>query len=135
MDIELGNIVHVITDSGERIRLDRIDDVYVSGGKVNAMVGGIRVDATNVIGDSAAQATMDVIIDAQRKYVGVLQLITRYDVVDGKRIYTGGHTLMTADVNDPNWIIYKYTYSGDDLIKEQGPLIGVWRNRENLEWD
>ena len=59
----------------------------------------------------------------------------RYDY-DGSvnLIYYGKATKMWALTGDKSWYIWKYTYSSSNLVRFQGPLLGVWDNRAELDW-
>ena len=48
----------------------------------------------------------------------------------GAIIYAGYHQLQSASDDDPNWLLYKYTYDGDDITKIQKSE-GTWTDRED----
>jgi hypothetical protein len=58
----------------------------------------------------------------------------RYDWLTGKLRYEGRHHEHNASTKDKFWIIWKYTWSGNNKIREQGPVIGSWDGRFDLEW-
>ena len=49
-------------------------------------------------------------------------------------IYQGAHYIHKASADDPNWAIWKYTYSSDGITQIEGPLTGTWTNRATLSW-
>ena len=48
--------------------------------------------------------------------------------------YIGQHPMENVDENDEGWLITKFTYSGSDPTRSQGPIKGAWGNRKNLDW-
>ena len=58
----------------------------------------------------------------------------RMEFTSGNLIYKGTHRQNKADTADTLWAITKYTWTGTDLTRIQGPLPGAWDNRESLDW-
>ena len=135
MDLQIGSVVYVVTDSGFLVRLDRIENLVIESNAVRATVGGSQVDLTDSGTLEEAEEALADIVAAQEQYAPVIRLGTRhaYDD-DGNRIYTGYHKLINPDVDDENWAIHKYTWVNGLLRGEQGPIVGAWSNRANLGW-
>ena len=53
---------------------------------------------------------------------------------DGDLIYLGKHHIHRAATNDSGWSISKFTWSGGNIIRDEGPLKGAWDNRASLNW-
>ena len=49
-------------------------------------------------------------------------------------IYMGFHAKAGIGTDDDMWAISKLTYSGNDLIRVEGPLTGAWDDRASLDW-
>ena len=61
--------------------------------------------------------------------------IKLFDYVGGVNIiYQGTHYIHKASADDPNWAVWKYTYSGNNITQIEGPLTGSWTNRATLGW-
>ncbi len=59
----------------------------------------------------------------------------RFQYSGSDLIYIGYHTDHKAPESDENWYIWKCTYDGsNNLLRQQGPLIGAWENRTTLDW-
>jgi hypothetical protein len=52
----------------------------------------------------------------------------------GNKVYEGRHLKQSADMNDTDWYIWKYSMDGESRVGEQGPLIGAWTERAALDW-
>ena len=52
----------------------------------------------------------------------------------GDLIYRGVHNVHNSATTDTDWEIWKYTWSGDDLIRMEGPLPGSWDGRAAVDW-
>jgi hypothetical protein len=139
MQIIVTNVPSLLTDFGEYIRLDRIDKCYVDyqlGGKarVRGIVGGAFENFSDITTNLLAENGLKMILDAQAKYTMVIVLVTRYDYTGVNMTYKGTHTVINAATSDPNWAIRKFTYTANQLVMEQGPLVGSWDNRASLSW-
>jgi hypothetical protein len=49
-------------------------------------------------------------------------------------IYKGVHELHDVADTDLEWEIWKYTYSGTNCVRIEGPLRGSWNGRAALAW-
>lgn len=50
-------------------------------------------------------------------------------------IYKGATTVHKAPTGDAVWVVWKYTYDGDnDVTRIEGPLAGAWDDRASLDW-
>jgi hypothetical protein len=49
-------------------------------------------------------------------------------------IYRGGNHFHNESTATENWEVWKYTWSGDDLLRIEGPLPGAWDDRATLSW-
>ncbi len=59
----------------------------------------------------------------------------RKEYADAKVIYEGKSTTHDADTAaGENWWIWKYTWDGADCTRIEGPIIGNWDGRADLEW-
>jgi len=58
----------------------------------------------------------------------------RLEYTNNQVIYKGSHRKNTAATSDAAWTIVKYTWSGSDLIRIQGPILGAWDDRATLGW-
>jgi hypothetical protein len=134
MEIVIGNVPYILTSFGTYVRLDSVERAYINEGIVRVFTGGSIVDLTAPLSQIEAEEKLQEVIDAQYKYAPVVRLVVRYDYSGVMKIYEGTHTLIKASVDDPNWSIKKFTYSGVNCVMEQGPLIGVWSNRTQLGW-
>ena len=56
-----------------------------------------------------------------------------YDV-GGNLIYRGVHEMHNIAVTDENWEVWKYTYTGSNVVRIEGPLRGTWDGRATLAW-
>ena len=63
-----------------------------------------------------------------------LPLDTRFESSSGDLIYKGIHSTHKALTSDSNWMIWKYTWSGTDVTRIEGPLDGSWDGRGGLSW-
>jgi hypothetical protein len=59
----------------------------------------------------------------------------RKEYSGGKLVFFGTHHRHNASEDDTDWEIWKYTYDGDDLVREEGPLPGSWNGRAALDWN
>ena len=57
-----------------------------------------------------------------------------YDANDNVK-YQGKTTIAGLKTSDKKWHIWRYVYSGTNLIRTQGPLFGSWDDRDSLDWD
>jgi hypothetical protein len=59
----------------------------------------------------------------------------RYDY-DGSNnlIYRGYALKHKTATSDSEWYIWKYTYTGGNLTRMEGPLTGTWDGRAALSW-
>ncbi len=48
--------------------------------------------------------------------------------------YRGVHITHDAATDDEEWEVWKYTWSGNDCVRIEGPLIGAWDDRATLDW-
>jgi len=53
----------------------------------------------------------------------------QYDYATGKLDYVGCNTDVSAGDGDTDWYIWKYTWTGENLTKVQGPRVTSWTNR------
>lgn len=51
-----------------------------------------------------------------------------------KPVYVGRHRTHGASTAAASWKIWRLTWSGDDLVRKQGPLDGAWDDRASLSW-
>jgi hypothetical protein len=58
---------------------------------------------------------------------------TKIEYSSNNPIYKGYHLITNASVDDPNWIITKFTYDGTDITDIQISE-GSWTNRATLGW-
>ena len=58
----------------------------------------------------------------------------RYAYTGSKIEYMGLHDTHDEDTSDTEWLVWKYTYSGNNVVRVEGPLEGAWDNRESLGW-
>jgi hypothetical protein len=58
----------------------------------------------------------------------------RMDYTTGDLDYRGVSKIHKADVGDDVWWIWKYTWSGSNCERIEGPLIGNWTGRAALDW-
>jgi hypothetical protein len=49
-------------------------------------------------------------------------------------IYIGKNLTMGEPEGNPTWYVWKLTYSGTDMVRHQGPLLGSWTGRAGLGW-
>ena len=49
-------------------------------------------------------------------------------------IYLGVTRTLNVGTSDLHWWIYKFTWSGSNLARIQGPIEGSWDNRADLGW-
>jgi hypothetical protein len=63
-----------------------------------------------------------------------LPLDTRMEYSANDLIFKGIHATHKALTSDVNWLVWKYTWSGEDLVRIEGPLEGSWDNRGSLGW-
>ena len=134
MEILVGNIVYILTDDNQYLRLDKIDDVHIAGNRIKCFSGGAFIDITHEMQEPALSQKLTQIRNAQEKYAPIVQLCTRYSYLSGKMNYKGTHNTINPMTSDPNWAIFKYSYTGNDLVLEQGPIVGSWDDRASLAW-
>ena len=48
--------------------------------------------------------------------------------------YIGTHYNPKAPVTDPNWEIWKLTYTGSNITLREGPMTGDWDSNDSLDW-
>lgn len=59
----------------------------------------------------------------------------RLDYASGDLDYAGfSETINAATDAGNSWMIWKYTWSGNGLVRSQGPLNGNWDDRASLGW-
>jgi hypothetical protein len=58
----------------------------------------------------------------------------RFDWTSGDLDYRGVHEKHNAATTDTGWIIWKYSYTGDNVVRIEGPLEGAWDSRTGLDW-
>lgn len=58
----------------------------------------------------------------------------RFDYTSGDLDYRGANETHNAVITSESWYIWKYTYSGGDLVRIEGPLTGSWDGRASLGW-
>jgi len=63
-----------------------------------------------------------------------LPLDTRMEYSSGKIIYKGIHATHKAVTSDTSWLVWKFTWVGDDLTRMEGPLEGSYDGRAALGW-
>jgi len=134
MQIVVGNIVYVLTDNDQYIRLDKIDNIHIAGRRVKCFSGGTFFDLTNDMIEPGLTEKLNEIKDAQAKYTPIVQLCTRYSYALGKLEYKGTNSSINPSTSALDWTIVKYSYFGNDLVMEQGPLVGSWDDRASLAW-
>jgi len=66
--------------------------------------------------------------------IGAFWTSQRREYSDGKLIYHGCNIYPDAEITATDWEIWKYTYSGDNITLEEGPLQGAWDDRKTLAW-
>ena len=49
-------------------------------------------------------------------------------------IFKGIHPTHKALTSDTHWFIWKFSYSGGNMVRQEGPLEGSWDNRAGLGW-
>ena len=58
----------------------------------------------------------------------------RYEFSGNNPIYKGLHTTIGAATSNTNWYIWKFTFTGNNPTRIQGPIVGSWDNRASLGW-
>lgn len=58
----------------------------------------------------------------------------RLEYTSGLVDYIGRHHQHKAPTSNENWAIWKFTWTGSDCIRIEGPLTGAWDNRASLAW-
>jgi len=58
----------------------------------------------------------------------------RFDYTSGDLDYKGLNTTHKAATSATSWYVWKFTYSGGELVRMEGPLTGSWDNRASLAW-
>jgi hypothetical protein len=58
----------------------------------------------------------------------------KFEFSSGLPIYKGVHALHDAADTATNWEIWKFTWSGADPARVEGPLEGSWTGRAALSW-
>lgn len=48
--------------------------------------------------------------------------------------YIGFHDKHSAETSDKRWVVWKLTYTGDDITLIEGPLTDIWDNHAALDW-
>ena len=56
-----------------------------------------------------------------------------YEYTAGVIDYKGEHTSHNPGTDDENWVVYKFTWDGDDLVRKE-KLVGAWDDRATLDW-
>ena len=59
---------------------------------------------------------------------------TRFEWSDGNPIYLGKSPEHNKATDEDGWKIWKFIWSGSDLILRQGPMHGTWDDRASLDW-
>ena len=59
---------------------------------------------------------------------------TRYDFTGNNPIYIGKHTTHDVATSDTGWFIWKFSWSGNNPTRKEGPLVGSWDGRAGLGW-
>ena len=52
----------------------------------------------------------------------------------GLPVYVGRHYRSGRPDGDENWAVWKFTYSGVDVTRLEGPIVGTWTDRATLGW-
>lgn len=76
----------------------------------------------------------DILTDSWVEEKSTRHFDTRMEYSSGDLIYRGLHATHKAATSDTSWLIFKYTWSGEDLVRIEGPLSGSWDNRASLAW-
>lgn len=58
----------------------------------------------------------------------------RLEYSSGDLIYKGYHIDHKAATDSATWFIWKFTWSGTDITRKEGPIIGSWDGRAALSW-
>lgn len=58
----------------------------------------------------------------------------RFAYTSGQLNYIGRHPNSNVPTSNPHWLIWKVTWSGNNITRIQGPLEGKWDNRASLAW-
>lgn len=58
----------------------------------------------------------------------------KFDYTSGELDYKGFSLTPNASTSEAIWWIWKYTYTGTNIIREQGPEYGSWDGRAALDW-
>jgi hypothetical protein len=53
---------------------------------------------------------------------------------DDTLLYVGCHYIHKASESDTAWVVWKYTWSGGNCTRIEGPLEGSWTGRASLAW-
>ncbi len=59
---------------------------------------------------------------------------TLYAFTGNNPIYVGKNTTHDAATSAIDWYIWKYTWSGNNPTRKEGPLVGSWDGRAALGW-
>jgi len=59
----------------------------------------------------------------------------RFEYTDGNLLYAGYNKEHKALISESTWYIWKYTWSDDNMVLAEGPLVGAWENRLSLDWE
>jgi len=59
----------------------------------------------------------------------------RLEYSGGDLIYKGFNTTHKAATDAATWYIWKFTWSGSDCVRIEGPLVGSWDGKAGLAWD
>lgn len=49
-------------------------------------------------------------------------------------IYMGYNLVHKAPTDAATWFVWKFSYTGSNLVRKEGPLEGSWDNRASLDW-
>lgn len=58
----------------------------------------------------------------------------RYAYTGDNLIYIGLHYSHKIPTTNAYWHIWKMTYSGTNVTRKEGPLIGSWDGKTSLDW-
>jgi len=72
--------------------------------------------------------------DIEKAVLETKWLDTRYDFTGGELTYKGRNVGHKAATSAATWYVTKYVYSGGDIVRIEGPLVGTWDGRAALAW-
>lgn len=72
--------------------------------------------------------------DVEKLLAGNYWKDQRMEYSGGNLLYRGLNTTHKTATSATSWYIWKYTFSGEDLVRIEGPLTGAWDNRASLAW-